>query len=382
MNYPLRGKKFNGILVILCLFIPILGVGIVNSSTETINTVELTKISQTDTGGDAYDVWVDENKNLAYVTSGYNGFRIFDISDLTQPELLAHVPESPPLLSTGHSSGFAHQLYVYDDIAYLGDGPSGLTIINCADPRNPEVLTHYVGGYTWDIHVANDLAYIVNGFTNIGNPGLMILNISDPSTPLELSNSFRSRDTNDIELIGDNAFIVQSTEGLKILDISNSSNPLLLGQYSGPSGSYAIDVEVSGNLAFLSFWKKGLKILDITDPAEITLVGEYGEFDELAFISIRDDLAYLAAMNDGIVILNITDTNFPIIGNYSDTGRAYGIMASGNHVFVADQVDGLKILEIIPGITSSSPVFYSFYASVLFFSLIACVTVVKYKNQL
>jgi hypothetical protein len=134
-------KKLNGIYILIFFIIPILSmnVGAVDS------TISLVKISETETGGDAFDVWVDETLDIAYVTSGYAGFRIFDIADLSAPILLSHVPESPALISTGHSTGFAHQLFVKDRIAYIGDGPSGLTIINCSDPNNPNG-THIVFG--------------------------------------------------------------------------------------------------------------------------------------------------------------------------------------------------------------------------------------------
>lgn len=52
--------------------------------------IEFTKISETWTGGDTYDVWVDEDCNLAYVTYGYSGFRIFNVS-------------TPPILSCYHT---------------------------------------------------------------------------------------------------------------------------------------------------------------------------------------------------------------------------------------------------------------------------------------
>lgn len=51
-------------------------------------------------------------------------------------------------------------------------------------------------------------------------------------------------------------------------------------------------------------------------------------------------------MSDGIVVLDINDPNFPVIGSYNDSGQAYGIFTSDNYVYVTDLVYGLKILEI------------------------------------
>jgi hypothetical protein len=308
--------------------------------------IELEKIGVIETGGDAYDVWVDENLEIAYVTCGYGGLRIFDISDPRNPLLLSHVPESPSLIPTGHSSGFAHQLFVDQDIVYVGDGSSGLTIINSSDPKNPEVLVHFTGGYTWDINIFGDLAYIVNGWNNMGNPGFMILDISNPSSPSILSNSLTDGDTTDLELVGNKIYLVKATSGLKIIDVSDSSNPVLVGEFLSPSNSFAIDVEVNGDLAFLSYWKQGLKFLDVTDPTDIIELGDSMNGDELGFLSMHNGFLYLAAMSDGVIVYDVNDPEFPIVGSYTDTGKAYGILATDNYVYIADQVEGFKILTI------------------------------------
>lgn len=371
----------NNEIAICVLIIFVLPFSIVNNvkSSGLIQAVELELISETDTGGDAFDVWVDETLDIAYVTCGFYGFRIFDISDLTKPVLLAHVPESVPLIPTGHNSGYAHQLYVSDNIVYIGDGASGLTIIDANDPRNPIVLTHYVGGYTWDVSVKDDLAYIVNGYSNLGNPGLMILNISDPSNPIELSNSLTTGDTTDLEVVGNKAYVVKNTEGLKILDISNYSNPNTIGQYSGPGGLYTIDVEVSGDLALVNFWQFGLKMIDISDPTDITILSEYTEVDDPTFLSVNNGLAFLAAMKDGVVVINITDSDFPIVGTYTGTGKAYGILSIDKYVFVADQDEGFKILEItFPKSDESSS---SMNMSLFMTSLIAIISIKNFINR-
>jgi hypothetical protein len=320
--------------------------GVLITSVASNSSIKLDKVGAIETGGDAYDVWVDENLEFAYVTCGYHGLRIFDISDMSNPDLLAHVPESSPIIYTGHSSGYAHQLFVDNNLIYVGDGPSGLTIIDASDRLNPQVLTHFDGGYTWDIAVNEDLAYIVNGFNNRGSPGFMVVNVSDPSDPDIISNSQTDGDTTDIELVENLVYLVKNTGGLRILDISNNSEPVLLGQYSYPSGAYAIDVEIFGELAFLSLWQRGLKILDISDPSNIIELGEFTDMGELTFLSVSNGFVYLAAMTDGVIVLDFNDTNFPVVGTYSDSGKPYGIFVRDNYVFVADQDEGFKILRI------------------------------------
>jgi hypothetical protein len=311
--------------------------------------LEFINIGEVTTGGDAYDVWVDVDRNLAYVTCGYNGLRIFNISDPSNPILIVRVPESLPVINTGHGLAYAHQLLVDNDIIYIGDGPGGLTIINCSDLTNPIVLTHYDGGYTWDIQLRGNIAFIVNGWNNLGNPGLMILNVSNPSDPVLISNYQTDFDVTDLELEDDRGYMVSYDYGLKILDISNYSNPLELGHYLGPPDSVLMDVEITGNLAYLSFWNNGLQLLDCSDPSNITVLSEYNpvNISEFSYLTVEENYIYLAALNNGVVVLDTSNPYFPVeIGRYNDSGSAYGIFVRDNVIFLADRDEGFKILEM------------------------------------
>lgn len=274
------------------------------------------------------------------------------MSNPSKPKLLSIIPEAPAVIGTGHATAFAHQMFVdnrEDIIIYIGDGAGGLTIVNCSDPTAPYILATFKEGHAWDMEMSGSKAYIAHGFMGLGNPGVMIANMSDPENPSLIFNYTTNYDVTDIEIIGDRAFIVNSDSGLIILDISNSSAPEVLGQYSGGANSYTADVEIWGDLVFLIFWENGLKILDIADPANII---EIGEFSETYLTTITLDtyskLGYLASYNDGLVILNLTDPSSPIeIGRYHDSGKVCKTFLRNNLIFVADQDEGLKILQMV-----------------------------------
>ncbi|MHA2040873.1 MAG: hypothetical protein ACW975_03335 [Candidatus Thorarchaeota archaeon] len=136
------------------------------SATEVV----LTRISQVETG-DAYDVWVDTGNDAAYVTCGYSGVKIFDVSDPYNPTELASVPSS--------SDGYAHQFIMRDNLMFLGDGRGGLKIIDCTSSSSPDVLNQYTGDYAWDVEVEGSTAFVANGFMGNGDK-LTIVNITDP----------------------------------------------------------------------------------------------------------------------------------------------------------------------------------------------------------
>ncbi|MFW9975432.1 MAG: hypothetical protein ACFFDQ_09225, partial [Candidatus Thorarchaeota archaeon] len=79
------------------------------------------KIGQVETG-DAYDVWIDTDDDIAYVTCGYSGVKVFGISDPREPTEVVNIPSS--------SNGYAHQFDMRDNLMYIGDGQGGLKIID------------------------------------------------------------------------------------------------------------------------------------------------------------------------------------------------------------------------------------------------------------
>ncbi|MHA2366897.1 MAG: LVIVD repeat-containing protein, partial [Candidatus Hodarchaeales archaeon] len=249
--------RFTNSLILTCFVILSISVNSTSSYTHSMvsNNVELILLSETGTGGDTYDIWVDETKELAYVTCGYYGLRILNISNPSDPVLLSIVPESSAVINTGHTTAYAHQILVKDHIAYIGDGPGGLKIINCSDPENPSVITHFTEGYSWDLEIVNNVAFVANGWNNMGNPGMMVIDITNLSNPLMIYNH-RDHDITDLEVSGNRLYLAGYTAGIAILDISNYSNPVLLGRYTDRDDTF--DVEIKSNFLFQSSWDYGL----------------------------------------------------------------------------------------------------------------------------
>ncbi|MHA2074409.1 MAG: LVIVD repeat-containing protein [Candidatus Hodarchaeales archaeon] len=328
--------------------------------------IGLILLSETGTGGDAYDIWVDENKKLAYVTCGYKGLRIFNISNPSDPILLSHVSESPAVINTGHTTAYAHQLQVKDHIVFIGDGPGGLKIINCTDPENPSVITHFTEGYSWDLEIVNNVAFVANGWNNLGNPGMMVIDITNLSNPLMIYNH-RDWDITDLEISENQLYLAGYDAGVAILDIMNYSNPVLLGRYTGRKGTF--DIEIKDSMVFQSSWDYGLQILDVADPGNITVVSEFSDIDggELASIHLDTDFAFLAAMSDGLIVLNVSDPSTLLeVSRYNEIEGAYGIFTRDEFVYIADQDKGFVILEMVStGVNQKGPFGFNFLMVVL-----------------
>ncbi|MHA1518826.1 MAG: LVIVD repeat-containing protein [Promethearchaeota archaeon] len=161
----------------------------------------------------------------------------------------------------------------------------------------------------------------------------------------------------DVIVIGSLAYVVLGFDGLIIIDISDSTNPVELGQFY--DGGNAKCVYVSGSYAYLSEGSYGLEIINIADPTNPTKVGDFYDGREARDIYLSGSYAYVANWDDGLEIVDISDpTNPALAGLFNDGGCTYDVYVSGSYVYVADGIDGLEILhltEIGNSITITAP---------------------------
>ena len=93
--------------------------------------------------------------------------------------------------------------------------------------------------------------------------------------------------------------------GLQILDIGDPSRPVQVGHHdtAGPARS----VQVAGNRAFVANGASGLLVLDVTDPAGAVEVGNAGSGDFAHRLQIAGNRAYLADGHAGLRILQLRE---------------------------------------------------------------------------
>ncbi|MFW9854390.1 MAG: LVIVD repeat-containing protein [Candidatus Thorarchaeota archaeon] len=338
--------KYKSYLILFCLFIisPTLFTGISGQSYD--GELVLSKIGQLPTGGDAYDVCVDEEREIAVITCGYYGVRFVNVSDPSNPIELSHIPAPPAAIGTGHATGYAHQFCVEDNIIYVGDGAAGLTVINSTDPSNPIIISDSTEGYAWDIEIQQNIVYVSSGL--FGNTaGLLILNATDPANLLLISSYSTKGDITSVEVKGDLAFLADYDNGLIVLDISNVSNPILKGEFSGPENDGISYVEVVDDLVYSTSWGSGLRIWNVSESTEISKVADYSQGETYFSIRVFDDYAFLGGMNDGLIVLNVSNPLNPLeIGRYYEGGRINSAYVVNDLVYVADQDNGLIILNM------------------------------------
>jgi hypothetical protein len=157
---------------------------------------------------------------------------------------------------------------------------------------------------------------------------------------------------NDVSLLGNKAYIAAGSEGLIILDISNPSEVIRLGQFATNNYLYEVALSNDGTTAYLAEGKS-LVIIDVTDPANITELnrinaGETG-YIEAVTLSPDGNQAYIANGWTGFHILNVSDPlQLSQLGFFATQGYVGDITVSADNrkVYIADVWNGVIIMDV------------------------------------
>ncbi len=113
------------------------------------------------TKGWANDIYV--MGEYAYIANGENGFLIINISDKENPYIEGRV-DTP---------GYANSIFISDEYAFIADGEEGIQVIDLNDKKNPIIIKNYdTPGYAFDVSVYEGTAYIADG-----QSGLQVIDI-------------------------------------------------------------------------------------------------------------------------------------------------------------------------------------------------------------
>ncbi|MYK41779.1 MAG: hypothetical protein F4049_16365, partial [Gemmatimonadetes bacterium] len=184
---------------------------------------------------------------------------------------------SPPKGEDAHLFPEGTDLYLAGDHALMGDFRGIVHIVDISDPANMRKVAEVrTPGPALDIKIAGDLAVI--GVQDFGSSfGLLILDISDPANPVELSRFDQEswEGVHNLFLHGDRLYLAHGLNlGLSIVDITDPTAPLVSGfwQHEGDFSNVVHDVFIRDRLAVVSDMFSGLVLLDLTDPDAPTML--------------------------------------------------------------------------------------------------------------
>ncbi len=203
-------------------------------------------------------------------------------------------------------------------------------------------LVGQIGGNCKAVFVQGDYAYIGEG------PGLRILDISDPTNPQAIGKVLLPDIVLGVYVSGNCAYVADGLSGLRVIDISNPASPVEVGYFLTPDFAYG--VYVSGNYAYVADGDRGLRVIDISNPASPVEVGYCDTPGSARDVYVSGSYAYVAYVADwysGLRIINISNPALPVEAGYVGTpGEAHGVCVSGNYAYVADSGRVIRVIDI------------------------------------
>ncbi len=206
---------------------------------------------------------------------------VIDVTNPALPVLAAQIPEESHTVFTEIRDGKTY--------AYFGNYDATTPVYDITNPAAPMRLGRYTtdGSLVHDLSVANGIAYL-----NAWDAGLLMVDFTNPATPSLVgawkptprqashSNWTTTAGGRKIALHGDEAYGAH----LDIVDIDPNSPTFMQ-----PFASYETRDHVSihnimaiGTKAYFTYYQDGVRVMDLSDPTQPTLIGYYNTWDPQA----------------------------------------------------------------------------------------------------
>ncbi|MDY6831867.1 MAG: hypothetical protein SWC96_08490 [Thermodesulfobacteriota bacterium] len=323
-------------------------------------TWEITGVENTNTPADADALFIDENSNYIYVVDDdatnnedNEGLRVF--YTIISEEYITFL-----LKGKLPTDGEAKDVCLHDGYVYVADGSKGLKIIDPGLPEDNESMVQpklkgscVVDGDAMDVEVSGNFAYVA-----AGAGGLSIINVSDKDAPEEKGvlggddiSDARAVWVKDVDGNGtdDYAYVADGDNGLKIVDISGKTSPVLVKTVALEGTAQGV-FELRGR-AYVAGGNAGFHVVFVSDLENARLVSGYNAapFEDVkgVYAAISDespavDLLWVATGKTGMGFFTYPPDVPPQLVVHFDTfGDTKAVSVFGDFAFLADSAGGL-----------------------------------------
>jgi len=259
----------------------------------------------------------------AYVADSDRGLVVLDIS--------AERPVTTWIQPDGEAAG----IDVKGSRAYVAAFGSGLQIFDLSNPDSPALMgTMRTAGYAWDVWVSDGLAYVADF-----NSGLSVIDLSSPSEPRPVRLVTWAKRYQTAEIVrgeGNVVYVAASGLGLIIIDVSDPAHPVVASRYRPPRIGAAEGLAVREGIVYLAMRSRvklgrgenaveiptvenGLHVLDTRDPDSPVLLGKINFAGMVEGVHVANDSVYVANGFLGVRSIDVEKPEEPVL---IDTFRA------------------------------------------------------------
>ncbi len=142
--------------------------------------------------------------------------------------------------------------------------------------------------------------------------GLSIVDVTDPERPIQATFLDLGDSGTGLALSGRYVYYLCYNQALlKVIDIEDYENPVLVGSCDLPEPGVEIVVSESGYYAYVACNNLGLQVIDVSVPAAPSIVGSEITGGYANGILVDGDLVYLADADSGLYIIDVSEPHSP-----------------------------------------------------------------------
>jgi len=268
--------------------------------------------------------------DYAYVITD-EGLTVIDVSD----------PSAPILATVESGDGdYDSKLIRRGTILLVREG-SQFQLFSVTEPASPQfqsaVIPQEYSSFELSVY---DISLSVDRVSLLTSYGLMFFDITSPESPAFVAESELQDIGEKIEAIGDTLYMI-SSQRFSIYDISNPTQPMLIGELTSGNGeeeplyeTYDFgtiqDLQLSPDAAWISSYG-GIFVVDITDPT-------IPRFDSTrtmpgyccpGALFVDSTKLYIANVEGGVEVINFVDSTYSYFGT-----TPYDVVARDSLIFV------------------------------------------------
>ncbi|HEY0552340.1 MAG TPA: Ig-like domain-containing protein, partial [Verrucomicrobiae bacterium] len=276
------------------------------------------------------------------VFAGTNGTATITVSNSTFVATVSVTvrTSTPQTLGFVAIPGFANNVDVSGNYAYVAAGSAGLQIVDISDRNNPIVVASLdTPGNADDVKVLGDFAYLADG-----PAGLRIISVANPLVPVFVGTVDTPGDAQDVVANGSYVYVADGSSGVQIIDVSTPSAPAIVGTIGTLSTAKGVDVR--GNLAVIANGTGGILTVDVTDPTQPNVLDTLSYGGDARDVVIQNNFAFVADISRSLTSVEITAPSQPVIRASTPTstgGTLRDVVIAGRFAFGADTLFGNRV---------------------------------------
>ena len=240
-------------------------VNITNPGSPTYDVNSVNNLSITDLTQSATRIWATHNGTIGLGTGFLYGY---DIA-LGSPNSLNYAGRITNNVGGGAGYPYGIDINVVGGVnyyAYVADERGGVIRYNITNPASIGYVNRGAtgSGATVALKLTIDGNYAYGAY----NAQFRILDISNLGSGVTVVGG-ETMYAEDVDVSGNYAYVASDTDGLKIVNITDKTNPVVSG--TADTGGRAFGVTLSGDYAYVADGTAGLAAVNISNPASPTI---------------------------------------------------------------------------------------------------------------